>query len=85
MDLLVRGKYTISRRGSKNIKYEFGIASRLHPLERIYEFSSDFEDYLDFKRVPLLQIDKEPIYTKRDLNRNVICTMLPTESCETHY
>jgi hypothetical protein len=68
---LLNHKYLISRTGSKKKEYYTGISSRLHPLDKIYELDSNFIEKLDFKSIPLIQINNEKIYNKWDLKKVV--------------
>lgn len=70
VDILTRDKYVIeTKKGSKNIKFQNGIASRLNPLDKINdEFALEkFRHEIDLKALPLLVIEKRPIFSVGDL------------------
>jgi hypothetical protein len=69
LELVTRDKYAFrSKRGSKNIKFQKGISSRISPLERLYEdFPTQPSVELDLKSLPLLVVDKHLIYHVNDL------------------
>ncbi len=72
VDSLIEDKYVFTRKGSRDPRFEFGIASRLFKLDKVYEeFPVRFDVPIDFKTVPLLEIDKTRIYTLRDLRKHV--------------
>jgi hypothetical protein len=71
VDLVKKDGYAFTRPGSKNIKYDKGIASRLFPLDKINELPKTFEASIDFSKFPLLEIDGDKIYSLRDLNKYV--------------
>jgi len=75
---LIKGKYAFNRNGYKGARYDTGIASALHPLYKVYELPSKFKESLDFKTIPLIQIDKEPIFNLWDLKRYI--SNLPVNS-----
>jgi hypothetical protein len=69
LELLVRDGYAFqSKRGSKNIKFQKGISSRISPLDKLYQdFPTQPGVELDLKSLPLLMVDKHFIYHVNDL------------------
>lgn len=69
LELVTRDGYAFrSKRGSKNIKFQKGISSRISPLERLFEdFPTQPGVELDLKSLPLLVVDKHLIYHVNDL------------------
>jgi len=63
--------YAFSRAGGKNRKYDTGISSRLHPFDKFYDLDSTFKVELDFKTIPLIQVDKKQIFNLCDLKEYV--------------
>jgi len=71
VDILVKDKYAVpTHKGSKNKAFESGISSRLNPLDKInQEFALEKVEYkIDLKSLPLLVIDKKPIFSVEELN-----------------
>jgi hypothetical protein len=69
VDILEGEKYLKVKRGSRDITFSKGISSRLYPREKITKvFDLERLDVeIDLKALPLFEIDKKPIYSKKDL------------------
>lgn len=80
VNLVIQDGYAFTRKGSKQIKYEQGIASRLFPLDKINELPATFDISIDFKTIPLLEIDKNRIYNLRDLKKYVTSATFSSHS-----
>ena len=77
--LIRADKYAIPRNGYKDSRFEFGIASRIYKTDKVDQsFPTETDPPLEFKTIPLLQIDKTRIYTKRDLDKYVTSPPTPT-------
>ena len=64
VNLLVESGYAFSDLGSKNLKYDSGIASRLFPLDKLYQdYPKPVVTELDFSKIPLLEVDNVPIFS----------------------
>lgn len=75
VELVVKDKYAINKTGTRDSSFEFGIASRLYKMDKVDQtFPKELDPPLDFKTIPLLQIDKRRIYTNWDLNKYVTST-----------
>lgn len=71
VNILVKDKYALeTHKGSKNKAFESGISSRLNPRDEInQEFALEKIEYkIDLKSLPLLVIDKKPIFSVEELN-----------------
>ncbi|MFC1909640.1 hypothetical protein ACFLXD_07375, partial [Chloroflexota bacterium] len=81
VDLVLEDKYAITRKGSRDRRFEFGIASRLYKVDKVDQSFSMIDIGIDLKTVPLLQIDKTRIYNLRDLKKHVTsASTTPTPS-----
>lgn len=85
--ILLRDRYaTETKRGSKNIKFLKGISSRLNPLDKInQDFALEKVKYeIDLKALPLLVIDKKPIFNVEELNSVQVQHSINTLNIHTH-
>jgi hypothetical protein len=68
--------YAFTSKGYRAEQYDTGISSILHPMEQYEQLkslagnNSDIE-YIDFNTIPIIQIDKQLIYNKWDVNKYV--------------
>jgi hypothetical protein len=64
VDLLHESGYCVTRNGSRNIKYKYGIASSLHVTDKLQQnYPAPLSPIeLDLNKIPTIVIDNKPIF-----------------------